>query len=103
MSSEELPPYVVVDASSISLALLVLGVYVCCVGQVSYWLKERVYISSALVSVLVGIAVGPYGGNIISPQKWVGNDVTAQNNLTYEFMRIVLGIQVMFTGISLPA
>lgn len=59
MSNQQLPPYVSLDISSISLALLVIGVYVCVIGQVSYWLKERLYISSALVSVAVGIGASP--------------------------------------------
>lgn len=50
-----LPPFVTTDISSISLALLVLGAYVCLVGQVSYFLKERLFMSSALISICLGI------------------------------------------------
>lgn len=101
--NQELPPYVSLDVSSISLALLVLGLYTTVISQISYFLKERLYISSALISVAVGVAVGPYGANIISPLNWVGGEVLARNQISYEFMRLVIGIQVMFAGISLPA
>lgn len=53
--NETLPPLVALDVTSISLVLLVLGAYVCGIGQLSYFLKERLYISSALISVAVGI------------------------------------------------
>lgn len=129
----ESPPLVSLDLSSISLALLVIGIYVCVVGQISYWLKERLYISSALISVLVGIGVGPIGAGIIDPLNWVGGDIVGRSEcyfrirlqyrnarteelsnsrlflvtdlwridqVTYEFMRLVIGIQVMFAGIS---
>lgn len=55
MSNQSLPPIVQVDASSISLALLVLGGYVCLIGQLSYILKEKLFISSALISICVGV------------------------------------------------
>ena len=53
--TNHLPPFVTTDISSISLALLVLGAYVCLVGQVSYFLKERLFMSSALISLCLGI------------------------------------------------
>lgn len=53
--NDQLPPFISFDLNSVSFVLLVLGAYVCGVGQLSYFLKERLYISSALVSVAVGI------------------------------------------------
>lgn len=82
--NSHLPPLVSLDASSISLALFVLGCYVCVLGQVSYFLKERLYLSSALLSVLVGIAVGPIGLNWISPWVWSGYDEELQSEFDFE-------------------
>lgn len=48
-------------------------------------------------------AVGPLAANIVSPLHWVNGDVTARNELTYQIARTVIGIQVMWTGITLPA
>ncbi|KAK4705797.1 sodium/hydrogen antiporter, partial [Phenoliferia sp. Uapishka_3] len=102
-SPDHLPPFVVTDISSISLALLVLGGYVCLVGQLSYFVKERLFISSALISISLGIAAGPIGLNWISPWIWTDYSDEARNELTFQLCRIVIGIQVMFAGISLPA
>jgi NhaP-type Na+/H+ or K+/H+ antiporter len=41
--------------------------------------------------------------NWISPWIWVDYDEDALNNLTFQITRIVIGIQVMFAGIDLPA
>lgn len=38
-----------------SFVLAVLGIYICGVGQISYLIKEKLYLSPALLSVLVGI------------------------------------------------
>ncbi|KAL8292334.1 hypothetical protein RQP46_001800 [Phenoliferia psychrophenolica] len=103
ISTGHLPAFVTTDISSISLALLVLGAYVCLVGQVSYFLKERLFMSSALISICLGIAVGPIGLNWISPWIWTGYDDQLRNEITFQFCRLVIGVQVMFAGISLPA
>ncbi|KAM0748745.1 hypothetical protein T439DRAFT_328008 [Meredithblackwellia eburnea MCA 4105] len=102
-TDNHLPALVNLDASSISLALLVLGAYVCLIGNVSFFVKERLFISSALISICVGIAFGPIGLDWISPWKWTGYSDEARNDLTFEFCRLVIGVQVMFAGISLPA
>ncbi|KAI5478602.1 Cation/H+ exchanger [Pseudohyphozyma bogoriensis] len=96
-------PWVELDISSISLALLVLGGYVCLIGQLSYWLKERLFISGSLISIALGIAVGPVGLDWLSPWKWTGYDDDARHELTFQLCRLVIGVQVMFAGISLPA
>lgn len=55
MATNSTAVHISLDISSISLALLVLGGYVCLVGQFSYMLKEKLFISSALVSLSLGI------------------------------------------------
>ena len=73
--NDQLPPLVAFDVTSISLVLLVLGAYVCGIGQLSYFLKERLYISSALISVAVGIGQSPIAvAKISSPSKWTVTD-----------------------------
>ncbi|ORY61930.1 Sodium/hydrogen exchanger family-domain-containing protein [Leucosporidium creatinivorum] len=94
--------YFHLDVSHISLCLLVLGAYFCTINQLSYWLKEKLFISSALISVCVGIAFGPIGANVISPWEWTNGDEEARHELTFQLTRLVVGIQVMFAGISLP-
>jgi len=72
-----LPPLVVLDVSHISLVLIVLGAYVwsvlaiphrhmplhqliyhpccSCIGQLSYLIKEKAFMSSAMIALIVGI------------------------------------------------
>lgn len=55
-----------------------------------------------LVALLIGIAFGPIGADIFSPFRWVDNDRHSLGELTFQISRIVIAIQVLFTGISLP-
>ncbi|KAM0792364.1 hypothetical protein ACM66B_005044 [Microbotryomycetes sp. NB124-2] len=95
--------YFHLDVSHISLTLLVLGAYFTTINQASYFLKERLFLSSALISICLGIAFGPIGANIISPWAWTAYDDNARHDLTFQITRVIIGIQVMFAGISLPA
>ncbi|GAA6004531.1 hypothetical protein JCM10207_000920 [Rhodosporidiobolus poonsookiae] len=98
----DLPPWVKLDITNVSLALAILGAYLTTINQISYLLKERLLLSSALVALCVGIAFGPIGTDWLSPGQWTGHSETAQNSLTFQICRIVIGIQVMFAGIDLP-
>ncbi|PWY98523.1 hypothetical protein BCV70DRAFT_201833 [Testicularia cyperi] len=89
-----------VDLSEASKALAVLGGFIVIYGLISYVVKERLYLSEPLLAVTVGILVGPYALNWVDPLSWGTTEET--NELTYQFTRIVVGIQVLFTGISLP-
>ncbi|KAK4058794.1 hypothetical protein OIO90_000240 [Microbotryomycetes sp. JL221] len=95
--------YFHLDVSHISLTLLVLGAYFTTINQASYFLKERLFLSSALISICLGIGFGPIGANVLSPWAWTGYDEEARHELTFQLTRIVIGIQVMFAGIDLPA
>ena len=103
MATNNLPPLVELDLSKPSLALLVLGCYICAIGQLSYLLKERAFLSSALISLLIGVACGPAGTGWIDPLEWSGDNVETRNELSFQLCRLVIGIQVLFAGISLPA
>jgi NhaP-type Na+/H+ or K+/H+ antiporter len=58
--------------------------------------------SDALVALLIGVATGPIAWNLVNPSDWTDYNEELTNRLTYEIMRIVIGIQVLFTGIALP-
>jgi NhaP-type Na+/H+ or K+/H+ antiporter len=68
----------------------------------SYIIKERLFFSEALVAVSIGIAVGPIGLNWISIDRWTEGDTERANLIVFEVTRIILGIQVLATGIALP-
>ncbi|CAG8447843.1 9938_t:CDS:2 [Diversispora eburnea] len=76
----------------LSQVLCILGGFIICYGLVSYLIKERLYLSEALVSTIVGIILGPVALRILNPSVW-GN----QTEITHGFTRIVLAIQVMFS------
>ncbi|GAA5931447.1 uncharacterized protein JCM15063_001470 [Sporobolomyces koalae] len=103
LSTGALPPWVKLDISNISLTLVIIGAYLTTINQLSYWLREKLLLSSSLISFAVGILAGPLALNWISPYIWVGHDEDALHNLTFQITRLVIGIQVMFAGIDLPA
>jgi len=91
------------DVSATTRVLGVIGFYIVVIGLVSYNIKDRAFISDALIALSVGIAFGPIGANWINIEQWTRpDDYATQGSIVYEIMRIVLGIQVLFTGISLP-
>jgi len=55
-------------------------------------------IAEALLAMLAGIAFGPIGANIFDPNGWSEDS----DYLTRQISRIVIAIQVLFTGIALP-
>ena len=116
---------VALNITKTSLALAVSGGYVIVVGLVSFFLKEKLFlgeyplrrgtgipppnivypdfqadVSSAetLVSTLAGIIFGPVSLNWFSPNGWSVDP----DYLTLQVARIIIAIQVLFTGISLP-
>ncbi|SPO22124.1 related to Na+/H+-exchanging protein [Ustilago trichophora] len=96
-----MPAHVVeVDLSQVSKSLAVLGGFIVIYGLLSYVVKERLYLSEPLLAVTAGIIVGPYVLNWVDPISWGNTEET--NYVTYTFTRIVVGIQVLFCGISLP-
>ncbi|GAA5989255.1 hypothetical protein JCM10908_001228 [Rhodotorula pacifica] len=101
--NQYLPAWVHTEVSHISLALCVLGFYLVTVNQLSFYLKSKLFMSNALICLCVGIAVGPIGLDWVSPWQWTSFDDEARYNLTFQLTRLVIGIQVMFAGIDLPA
>ncbi|CAG8563095.1 12486_t:CDS:10, partial [Acaulospora morrowiae] len=69
-----------------------LGGFILCFGLVSYFVKERLRVSEALISTLVGIILGPKVLKTLDPTLWGSTD-----ELIHGFTRIV-----MFSGVTLP-
>ncbi|GBC06035.1 hypothetical protein RclHR1_06580007 [Rhizophagus clarus] len=86
-----------VNVNEVSVVSLILGGFIVTFGLVSYFVKQRLYLSEALICLLVGIILGPYVLQIIDPYKWGNLDF-----ITREFARIVIAIQVMAAGVALP-
>ncbi|KAJ1987244.1 hypothetical protein GGI25_005921 [Coemansia spiralis] len=74
-----------------------LGGFICVYGLVSGFVKERLFLSEALVAMVFGIIIGPQVINIVDPRDFVDTE-----RFTLEFARYVIAIQVMAAGITLP-
>ncbi|KAH9268153.1 hypothetical protein BASA84_000347 [Batrachochytrium salamandrivorans] len=81
------------------LTYLLLGAFVGCFGLVSLIVKDRLYMSEAMVATLFGIIIGPVGANVFNPAQHFPGQV---NHVTLEVARIVIAIQCLVAGIALP-
>ncbi|KAJ2741565.1 hypothetical protein GGI20_005101 [Coemansia sp. BCRC 34301] len=76
---------------------LILGLFAVCFGLVSLVVKEWLFLSDTLVALLFGVSVGPAGMGAVNPASWI--DVSS---FTLELTRLIIAIQVMAAGITLP-
>lgn len=104
---------VALDINRTSEALAVAGGYVVVIGLVSYFVKEKLFmckcssavtrirsqhVAEALLATLAGIIFGPIAIGIFEPASWSDDP----EYLTFQITRIVIAVQVLFTGIALP-
>ncbi|ETI24061.1 hypothetical protein G647_03430 [Cladophialophora carrionii CBS 160.54] len=79
-----------------------LGGFITVFALVSYLLKERFYLSEALISLVAGVILGPDATNLIRPDQY---SLHSEENLDYinlYFTRLVLGVQLVLAGVQLP-
>ncbi|RDA82481.1 hypothetical protein CP532_2854 [Ophiocordyceps camponoti-leonardi (nom. inval.)] len=98
--------------SNFNVTLAVLGGFVSLFGLVSFLVKENFYLSEALISLLVGVGLGPNGANWLRPREyaecyWEGVSTAECNGnidgVTMAFSRLVLGVQLVLAGVQLPS
>ncbi|OAQ30609.1 Sodium/hydrogen exchanger [Linnemannia elongata AG-77] len=92
-----MPSPIVFDTAPEHVAYALLGCFIIFFGLVSLFVKEKLFISEAFVSTAFGIIIGPYAIGIFDPMSWSKFDTVTQ-----EFTRIVIAVQVMAAGVSLP-
>lgn len=80
-----------------------LGGFTILFGLVSYLLKERFYLSEALVSLIAGVIFSPHAANLARPLEYAGGDEQRLEEITLYFTRLVLGVQLVIAGIQLPS
>jgi len=78
-----------------------LGGFISLFGLVSYLLKERFYLSEALLSLLVGVAFS-HGANWLRPYEYALGSEENIDLITLYFSRLVLGVQLVLAGVQLP-
>ncbi|CAI2166663.1 17408_t:CDS:10 [Funneliformis geosporum] len=85
----------ILDLSEVLVIYTLLGGFIVLFGLVSLIVKERLYLSEALVALLMGLIIGPACFHLVDPTKW-------ESKITEELTRIVLAIQIMTAAINLP-
>ncbi|KAI9245702.1 Cation/H+ exchanger [Phascolomyces articulosus] len=80
----------------VSIITAALGGFCIVFGLYSLVIKEKLYISEAVVATLCGLLIRIIATNDSTP-LWEN-----QNDLNRQFSRIVIAIQVMATGVALP-
>ncbi|KAK9325005.1 Sodium/hydrogen exchanger family-domain-containing protein [Lipomyces orientalis] len=83
--------------SNFNLVSTLLGGFIIALGLVSHLVRERMYISEALPSLLFGVVFKAAG--LFRPDGYGAT----KEEITREFTRLVLGIQLVLAGVQLPA
>ncbi|EUC33706.1 hypothetical protein COCCADRAFT_95438 [Bipolaris zeicola 26-R-13] len=80
-----------------------LGGFITLFGLVSYLMKEKFYLSEALISLVAGVIFSPHGTNWIRPEDYALNGDHTLDTITLYFTRLVLGVQLVLAGVQLPS
>ncbi|KAH7024808.1 Cation/H+ exchanger [Microdochium trichocladiopsis] len=88
-----------------------IGGFIGLFGLVSFLLKESFFVSEPLISLAAGVALSPFGFDLVRPRELAGaghpTDPAAQQEAvetaTLCFARLVLGVQVLIAGVRLPS
>jgi NhaP-type Na+/H+ or K+/H+ antiporter len=80
-----------------------LGGFVTVFGLVSYLLKEKFYLSEALISTIAGVIFSPHATNWLRPLEYANGNEVDLETITLYFTRLVLGVQLVLAGVQLPS
>jgi len=94
-------PNLAVDNFNIVCATL--GGFITIFGLVSYLLKEKFYLSEALISTIAGIIFSPHATNFVKPLQYANENAETLETITLYFSRLVLGVQLVLAGVQLPS
>ena len=94
-------PNLAVD--NFNIVCTVLGGFITLFGLVSYLLKEKFYLSEALISTFAGLIFSPHATNFIKPLEYANENVEHLETITLYFSRLVLGVQLVLAGVQLPS
>ncbi|KAJ3094334.1 hypothetical protein HDU97_008200 [Phlyctochytrium planicorne] len=83
----------------VHVVFLFLGTFVCFFGVFSLFIKERLYMSEAMIATVFGVIIGPHVLKYFHPFE---RFQASLNTVTLEVSRVVIVIQVMACGIDLP-
>ncbi|KAK1671599.1 Na/H antiporter [Colletotrichum godetiae] len=87
--------------TNFNVVISVLGGWLVLFGAFSYLIKENLYLSEALVSLLGGVTF-THVAKLLKPGEYaVSEDAVA--SVTLDFSRLVLGVQLVLAGVQLPS
>ncbi|KAL5364459.1 Cation/H+ exchanger [Aspergillus floccosus] len=89
------------DPSDFNVICALLGLLMSVYGLLAYLIRERCYLSDALISFILGVLLGPATG-LVDPMRLAQNDAGNIDRITSAFSRLVLGVQLVIVGIQLP-
>jgi len=92
-----------IAANNFNIVCATLGGFITLFGLVSYLLKEKFYLSEALLSTLWGVIFSPHAANWIRPYEYALYDEVNLETITLYFTRLVLGVQLVLAGVQLPS
>lgn len=78
------------------LVLSLVGSFTLLFTITSHCIKEKLFLSEALVATLFGLMIGPYGLGIFTWQTESSMDAI------FYFSRLILAFQIMISGMNLP-
>lgn len=86
-----------IEPISSHLTYLILSIFLITYALFSELIRNRLHLSEPPLATLAGIAFGPRGVGVLDPKNWGWQD-----DITQEFTRIIVGVQVFAVGIELP-
>ncbi|KAL2919231.1 Na+/H+ antiporter [Polyrhizophydium stewartii] len=78
---------------------LLLGAFITFFGLVSHIVKDRLYMSEAMVAAAFGVIIGPIAGKLFVPEHLFGDSL---HKTIFEVSRVVIALQCLIAGIALP-
>jgi sodium/hydrogen antiporter len=86
-----------IEPTTSHLTYLILSLFLIIYALFSELIRNRLHLSEPPLATLVGIVFGPRGIGILNPKTWGWQD-----DITQEFSRIIVGVQVFAVGLELP-
>ncbi|KXJ84688.1 Sodium/hydrogen exchanger family-domain-containing protein [Microdochium bolleyi] len=91
------------DVSDLNTVIAVLGAFIVLYGFISIQIKRQWYLGEALPAVVMGIILGPLAAEFIFPERWGSATPEQLSPITLGVMRVMIGIQLVIAGYTLPA
>ncbi|KAI1035348.1 hypothetical protein LB504_006110 [Fusarium proliferatum] len=93
----------VLNLSELNIVLGVLGGFMALYGIISVKIKQSWYLGEALPAMVFGIILGPVSAKFLDSERWGSAEPGQTEDIALGLMRVVIGVQLVIAGYSLPA